>query len=81
MSNAPRKHNGLILPASMARTQARYRYWHDVANPGDLARAIVVAKRDGRVPPRTPEHCPNRECQTCRPRRDAQGNMIPPDHR
>ena len=72
---------GHVRPSRVAQMRPRYKYWCDVDFPGDLARAIVVAKREGRVPPHEPEQCPNRECQTCWPRRDEHGKFIPPEHR
>ena len=52
---------------SVAVTHERYRWWHDLRYPGDIARAIVVAQRDGKKGPRQPEQCPNRDCRVCHP--------------
>jgi hypothetical protein len=73
----------LILPpgynsavnGSVAVTRDRARFWHDYQFPGDIARAIVVAQKEGRPGPKMPENCPNRDCKVCHPTRDETGRV------
>lgn len=69
----------LILPpgysSQVSQMKDRARFWHDYRYPGDIARAIVVAQREGRVGPKIPEHCPNRDCKVCHPTRDERGRI------
>lgn len=62
--------SGLFLPPSVSNMKDRARFWHDYRYPGDIAKAIVVARRDGKEGPKQPEQCPNRDCAVCHPPKD-----------
>jgi hypothetical protein len=61
-------------------THERYKFWHDLRFPGDIARAIVVAQRDGKRGPRQPEQCPNRDCRVCHPSQEDQDRIARGHH-
>lgn len=66
------------FPARIGGVNERARYWHDFRFPGDVARAIVVAQREGKpLPVAMPQQCEDRAgCKVCHPGRDSEGRIV-----
>lgn len=66
------------FPARIGNVNERARYWHDYRYPGDVARAIVVAQREGKpLPVPMPEQCEDvAGCRVCHPGRDENGRIV-----